>query len=143
MRGDCAPEILVLISAWYGGMPSRVKPMWVERSRTSGRQFEQVALRWPEPEVGNLRSGNPEGALLGHHARRAFELPAPALTPKIGGHGKGGEDATDLHRHAVGIGCRLGILTAAARNQHRLFTEALHDSARCQCIQGVKRRGHE
>ena len=86
-------------------------------------QPEQIAPGGPEPEFGNLRGGNPEGALLGYHARRAFELPAPALTPEIGRCGKGRKDAPHLHSHAVGISCGLGILAATARDQHRIFPE--------------------
>ena len=72
--------------------------------------LQEIALRGPEPKFRNLSGGNPERTLLGDDTRRAGELPAPALPPEIGRRGKGGEDAPDLHRHPVGIGCRLDIL---------------------------------
>ncbi len=90
---------------------------------TSHWKPEHVALRRPEPKLRNLSRVDPERTLLSDDTRRAGKLTAPALPPEVGGRSEGGEDAPDRHRHPVGIGGRLHILTVPPRTQHRLFTE--------------------
>ena len=81
------------------------------RTPLSVRKQQKVALRRPKPQLVNLCRSNPEGALLRNDARRAGELPAPALPPKIGLRREGREDAAQFYRHPVGIHGRLHVLS--------------------------------